>query len=129
MLLIGSLAAVAYTLNSIVLGEMLGKVEYNIRLLPISPAIFMSSITLSPIIIMLSEQYSTSWKGYLLRSAIGFAFKNFVVFTLFTAAQILVWHDWNVFFHFLVLYGISIGVRFVFLLILGVEKRHTQHSD
>lgn len=123
LLLIGSLAAVAYALNSMLLGDILGLAEYRIRLIPTSIALFLSSITLSPIIIMLVQQYTSTWKGYFLWSGIGFAVLNFVIFPVYMALGVFVFHHWNVFYHFLVLYFISLCVRFVYLLIVGRQER------
>lgn len=125
-LLIGSLAAVAYSLDSVILGNQLGLAEYNIRLFPFSVTLFISSVTLAPIIIMLANQYAASWKGYMLRSGIGFAFLCLVIFPIFTAVGILSFHNWNVLYHFFVLFGISLVVRLGFLWIVGVQKRYLQ---
>jgi hypothetical protein len=111
LLLIGSLAAVAYTLNSLILGSFFGAAEYKIRLFPFDIAIFISSITLAPIIIMLVQQYKSTWKGYLI--------------TLFTQIGILEFHNWNVFYHFIVLYIISIVVRLSFKWMVDTQKRHS----
>jgi len=126
LLLIGSLAAVAYSLNSIISGGLLGLVNYSIRIIPTHNSFFSTSITVSPIIVMLAQQYTSSWKGYILWSTIGFAFLNFVVFTIYTSVGILGWHNWNVFFHFLLLFTISIIIRFGFLWVTGTQKRHSQ---
>lgn len=123
LLLIGALSAVAYSLNSLILGDILGLAEYKIRLFPFSTAVFLSSITLAPIIIMLVQQHTSSWKGYLLWSGIGFAFLNFAVFPVYMDLGIFVFHNWNVFYHFLVTYSISICVRFVFRWIIGRQER------
>jgi hypothetical protein len=125
LLLIGSLEAVAKSINSIVLGGLLGLANYNIKLLPIHPNVFISSITLSPIIVMLAEQYSHSWKSYIIRTAIGNALLCFVIFPVYMLVGALEFHNWNVFFHFLVLFTISLIVRLAFLWITGTQKRHT----
>ena len=125
LLLIGSLAAVANTFNNMVLSGYFGLIEYSIRLLPLQPPLFTSSNTLSPIIIMLVQQYTSSWKGYLLWSSIGFAFLNFVIFPTYIFFGIIQYHNWNVFFNFLALLGISLGVRFIFQWITGTQKRHS----
>ncbi len=123
LLLIGSLAAVGCTINYLVLGDTLGLIEYKIRLLPFYSPVFFSSITLSPIIMMLAEQYSSSWPGYMVRCAVGFTVLN-IIFYIFTLIGILAFYHWNVFYHFLVLFGISLLVRLVFLWINGTQKRY-----
>ncbi len=123
LLLLGSLAAVAYSLNSVILGGF-GLAFYTIRLFPTHDSFFISSITLAPIIIMLVQQYTSSWKGYILWSVVGFAFLDFVIFPVYVAVGILEFHNWNVFYHFLVLFAISILVRLTFLWITGSQQRH-----
>ena len=124
LLLIGSLAAVAYSLNSLVLGGVFGLADYLVRILPFYSNVFVSSITLVPIAIMLAEQYASSWKGYMLRTAIGLAVLCFAVFPLYILVGILEFHNWNVFFHFIVLFAISLVIRLAYLWITGTEKRH-----
>jgi hypothetical protein len=124
LLLIGSLTAVAKLITAIILGNALGVFYYTIRLTPLISNVFATSVTISPIIVMLVQQYTSSWKGYLLWSAIGFAFLNFVIFPIYTLVGALEFHNWNVFYHFLVLYAISIAVRIVFLWITDTQKRH-----
>ncbi len=126
LLLLGSLEAVAKVIVLIILGNVLGLYHYNIRLLPINVNIFITSVTVSPIVVMLVQQYKSSWKGFLLWSAIGFAFMNFVIFPIYILLGIVEFHNWNVFYHFLVIYAGSIGVRVVFLWITGTQKRLTE---
>lgn len=97
LLLIGSLAAVAYIVNNMILGDML------------------------------VQQYTSSWKGYALWSAIGFAFFNFAIIPILTLVGVLEFkHNWNVFYTFLFTYAFSFGVRLVFLWITGTQKRHAK---
>lgn len=125
ILLIGSLEAVAkLIIVAILLDNILGLYDYKIRILPVPANVFATSVTLSPILIMLVTQYTSSWKGFLLWAAIGNAFLNFVIFPIYTAIGVLDFHKgWNVFYHFLVLYTIAICVRVVFLWITGTHKR------
>ncbi len=125
LLLIGTLAAFSYMVKLMLLVPMLGLLSYSIRLLPVPTPLLMEGVTLSPIIIMLAEQYSSSWKGFLLRSGIGFAILNFVIIVLFNHVGILQFHHWNVFYNFLIQFALSIFVRMVFLWISGIQQRHT----
>ena len=129
LLLIGSLTAVAKSLNSMFLGGMLGLADYTVRLIPAYSNILITSMTISPIIVMLAEQYSSSWGGFILRIAIGFAVLCFGIFTLYDQIGILDFYNWNVFYHFLVLIAVSLIVRCVFLWLSGIEKRaHERHG-
>lgn len=123
LLLIGSLAAVFYHINFMFMIDFFGLFHYMIRLIPIHTPAFASSVTIAPITIMLVQQYTSSWKGYILWSAIGIAFINFVIFPLYTLIGILEFHNWNVFYHFLVMLVISLITRLVFLWITGTQKR------
>jgi hypothetical protein len=126
LLLIGSLEAVAkLIIASILLDNILGLYEYRIRLLPVPANIFATSVTISPIIIMLVAQYTSSWKGFLLWNAIGNAFLNFVIFPVYTSIGIVKFYNWNVFYHFLVLSAVAVCVRVVFLWINGIQRRHS----
>lgn len=124
LLLIGSLDAVSKAIVIIILGNVLGLYHYNVRIFPITVNIFITSVTVSPIIIMLAQQYKSSWKGFMLWIAIGYAFMNFVIFPIYTLLGIVEFHKgWNVFYHFLVIYAVSLAVRIVFLWITGTQKR------
>lgn len=123
LLLIGSLSAVAKTLNAILLGNVLGLFNYTIRFAPLVSHIFATSVTISPIITMLSAQYTSTWKGYVLWTVIGNAFLNFVIFTIYTLVGALEFHNWNVFYHFLILEAVALSVRAVYLWITGTQKR------
>lgn len=129
LLLIGSLVAVAKAVYILIIGNELGLFDYTIRLLPITVNIFAAGVTISPIIVMLVHQYTSSWKGYLLWSAIGFAFLNLVIFPVYVVIGALEFHNgWNVFYHFLAMYAISVCVRVVFLWITGTQKRLTEKA-
>lgn len=129
LLLLGSLAAVAYTYLSMVISDHFGLVEYKVRLTPTVLPLLISSVTLTPITLMFAQQYSSSWKGYLLWSAAGIAFLCFVLFPIYTRVGILQWHrGWNYLYHFLVMNVVSIGTRLVFLWIVGTQKRHMRES-
>ncbi len=126
LLLIGSLESVAKLLVvAILLDNILGLYEYKIRILPIPANVFATSVTISPIMIMLVTQYTKSWKGYLLWTAVGNAFLNFVILPIYIYLGISEIHNWNVFYHFLVLYAVAICVRLVFLWITGIQKRNS----
>ena len=112
-----------------VLGGLLGLFDYTTRLLPVLSNVFVTSVTISPVIVMLSEQYSSSWGGFMIRSAIGFAILNFAIFPLYVKLGSLNFHNWNFFYHYLVLYGYSLIVRLAFLWIEGIKKRHLSMKD
>lgn len=130
LLLIGSLAAVAFTISAFVIIEFLGLTDYLTKIFPLNPPIFITSETISPIIIMLVQQYTTSWKGYMLWTAVGFAFLSLVIFPIYTAIGILELHkNWNWFYHYIVLFTAAQIVRLVFLWITGTERRNVARKN
>ena len=130
LLLIGALESVGKAIYIIIVGNVFGLFDYTIRLMPIITNIFATSVTVSPIIIMLVHQYTSSWKGYLIWSAIGLGALNLIVFPIYVAIGALQFHHgWNVFFHFLGAYLIAVCVRLVFLWITGTQKRLTEQAQ
>lgn len=125
LLLLGSLETVAKIILAILIGNLLGLYDYKIRLLPMPSNVFATSATISPIILMLVQQYTTSWKGFIIWTTIGNAFLNFVIFPIYTLVGIIEFYNWNVFYHFLVLETVALIVRAVFLWITGTQKRHS----
>lgn len=125
LLLLGSLAAVAYTLNNMVVTSSLGVVEFPIRLTPLQPDLFIASATLCPIAVMLVQQYTTSWKGYMLWSAVSIAFMCSVLFPFYVRVGIATLHGLSFIVYFIVLFLIALFVRAVYLWFEGVQKRHT----
>ncbi len=128
LLLIGSLTAVVKSLNSMFLGQLLGLAEYTIRLVPAQSNIFITSLTISPIIVMLAEQYSSTWGGYIIRTGIGFALLCFGIFSLYVLVGALKFYNWNVFYHILVLFALAMVVRCAFLWITGIQARHGEKT-
>jgi hypothetical protein len=74
LLLLGALMAVAKAITIILISNVLGLLHYNVRLFPLISEIFATCVTLSPIIVMLVQQYTHSWKSFIIWDAIGFAF-------------------------------------------------------
>jgi len=130
LLLIGSLTAVVFFIGDAVIIGFLGLVEYKISLTPVEPPILITAVTIIPIIVMLVQQYISSWKGYLLWVSIGMAFLAFVLLPLYSLAGIFQLHtNWNYFYQFLYfLIGVLI-LRVVFLWIIGIEQRHSASSN
>jgi len=126
LLLIGSLTAVVFFIGDAVLFSFLGLAEYTISITPVEPPIFSAAVTLIPVIVMLVQQYISSWKGYLLWVSIGMAFLAFVLLPIYSLVGIFQLHNnWNYFYHFLYyLIGVLIS-RVAFLWIIGIEQRHS----
>jgi len=129
LLLIGSLSAVGFLIGDLFLFGFLGVAEYKVSITPTEPALFIMSVTIAPIIIMLVQQYRSSWKGYLLWISIGMAFLAFILMPIYSLVGILQLHNWNYFYHFLYLLIVTLMVRVVFLWIIGIEQRHPSSGN
>jgi hypothetical protein len=126
LMLLGSLAAVAYTMENMVLNSFNGAVEFLVRITPLQPELFIMSVTISPIAIMLVEQYTSSWKGYLLWTGIAFAFMCFAVYPFYIHIGIAVLHNWNMVYHYIMIMAISVFVRAVFIKLAAIQKRYSE---
>ena len=125
LLLIGSLSAVGFLISDIILYGFYGFVEYPIALTPFKPSLFVVNVTLAPIVIMIAEQYGRSWKGYIVRAAVGMGLLAFALLPVYSLLGIVKYHNgWNYIHHFLSLFGGAMLVRIVFLWLHGMQKRH-----
>lgn len=84
LLLFGSLLAVMSALIDTVADNLM-LWQYKVRLLPFSPAFFPYHLTIAPIILMLVYQYTSTWKSFLLWTAISGAIYSFVFIPTFVS--------------------------------------------
>jgi hypothetical protein len=122
LLLLGSLCAVGFGLSDIILEGFFGLWEYQIRLLPLIPSVFITSFTIGPILFMTVAQYTTSWKSYLIWGSIGTAVICFGLIPIYGMLGIIKLHNFNNFYgFFLYMTGGIIG-RAIVLLLQSIEK-------
>ncbi|MBC8014489.1 MAG: hypothetical protein H7X79_01945 [Sporomusaceae bacterium] len=125
ILLVGSLSTVAFMVLDMVLAHYLGLWQYEISLTPIEPPVFMVSISIAPILHMLSLQYTSSWKGYLLWSGISMAFLAFILLPVYGILGIFLMHKgWNYMYHFLMMFSVSVIARGMLQWLLSLEQQH-----
>lgn len=98
LLLLGSLASVGFIIADLVLFNSLGLVEFKISVVPMMSHLFIVTVTIVPILFMLVQQYTSSWKGYLLWSSIGAAVLAFGLMPIYTLVGIVELHNWNYFY-------------------------------
>ncbi|MGV8983900.1 hypothetical protein [Clostridium sp.] len=123
-LLIGSLSAVLYLIGDTILLGFFGVAEYKVSITPFMPSLLIVSVTLGPVVIMLAQQFTSSWKGFLLLGSIGMAILAFVILPIYSLLGILKLHNWNYFYQFLYTLLSALMVRVVFLWIIRIEQRH-----
>ena len=124
LLLIGSSSAVLFLLGDIILFGFLGVAEYKVSLAPFDPPIFIMGVTIAPIIIMLVQQYMSSWKGYLLWTSIGMTFLAFVILPIYSVVGIFQLHNWNYFYHFLYLIISALITKVIYNWVMSIDQRH-----
>jgi len=124
LLLLGSLCAVGFGLSDLILEGYFGLWEYKISIFPLKPPMFVVSYTICPILFMTVAQYTTSWKSYLLWSSIGVAVINFGLIPVYTALGIIMDHNFNHFYGFILFMTGGIIGRAICLWIISIEQSH-----
>jgi len=124
LLLLGALASVGFIIADLVLFNNLGLIEFKIGIFPMIAQIFIVTITIVPILFMLVQQYTSSWKGYLLWASIGAAIISFGLGPIYTTVGIIQLHNWNFFYQFLLMLTGGILSRAALLWVIGIEQSH-----
>jgi hypothetical protein len=101
LLLLGSLCAVGFGLSDLILEGYFGLWEYQIRLFPLIPSMFVTTYTIGPILFMTVAQYTTSWKSYLVWAIIRVSVINFGLIPIYGMLGILKLHNFNTFYGFM----------------------------
>jgi len=95
LLLFGSLCAVAFGVMESLFVGFWGLWEFKINLFPMQPPHFVIGYTLGPIMHMLVQQYTSSWKKFLLWDCVGSAVMVFGILPIYSLLGILQLHNWN----------------------------------
>ena len=122
LLLLGSLSAVGFAIADMILSGYFGVVEYKIRPFPLEPPIFIVSITKGPILYMLVQQYTSSWKSYALWTSIGTAVLTFALLPAYSLLGIFQLHKWNYFYQFLLMFTDAMIARALLLWVISLEQ-------
>ena len=113
-----------FIIADLVLFNGLGLVEFKIGIFPMMAPIFIVTVTIVPILFMLVQQYTFSWKGYLLWASIGAAVISFGLGPIYTLVGIIQLHNWNYFYQFLLMLTGGILSRAALLWVIGIEQSH-----
>ncbi|MDF2635526.1 MAG: hypothetical protein K0R78_2400 [Pelosinus sp.] len=128
LLLLGTLSSVGFIIGEIVLLSTLGLAEYKIRVLPLTPPLFLVSVTIAPILFMLIQQFTTSWKSYVLWVLIGMGALAFGLIPLYSLIGILQLYKWNYFYQFLLMITNGIIARGLLLLVISIQQSQSKGS-
>jgi hypothetical protein len=122
LLLLGSLCAVGFGVADLILEGYYGLWEYQIRLFPLIPTMFITSYTIGPILFMTVAQYTTSWKSYLLWASIGTAVIAFGLVPIYGMLGIIKLHNFNSFYGFILYMTGGIIGRGISLWFVSIEQ-------
>lgn len=125
LLLFGSLSAVGFGVSDLILEGFFGVWEYRIRLIPLIPSLFITSYTVGPILYMMVVQYTTSWKSYLLWASLATAVVSLGIVPIYGMLGIVQYHNFNVFYGFLLGITDAIVARALVLGLQGIEQRQS----
>jgi hypothetical protein len=123
LLLFGSLLAVASVLVDLI-AVTIGLWEYSVSLVPVSPAPFPFDLTVVPIFYMIVLQYTSSWKEYLIGALIAGAVFSFIVIPIYVWLGIKVFHNFTLFYMFIVVLIVTIAIKAIFNWIVSIEKKN-----
>lgn len=123
LLLLGSLSAIGFVIAEVILIGLLGVAEYKIRPFALMPPLFIVSITKAPILYMLVQQYTNSWKSYTLWAGIGTAGIAFGLFPLYSLVGIYQLHHWNYLYQFLLMFTDGMIARALLLWVINIEQK------
>ncbi len=122
LLLYGSLFTVVRSLIDLA-GVTSGLWVYKVRILALSPSVFLQDWTIMPLTYMLVQQYSSNWRQFFLWNAVGTGFISFVIMPILTNLDILVFMHWNYIYTFLVMYIAATLMRAAFHLVVQVQEK------
>ncbi len=129
LLLLGSLSSVGFFIADQVLIGDFGVIDNKIRIFPIVFPVFIVSITICPILFMLVQQYTSSWKSFSIWAGIGSAFLAFGLFPVHTLLGIIQLHRWNYFYEFLLMFIGGMLSRAAYLWIIRIKQRHLLQNE
>jgi len=128
LLLLGCLCAVGFGLSDLILEGLFGLWEYQIRLVPLMPSMFVTSYTIGPILFMTVAQYTTSWKSYIVWGSIGTAIITVGLVPSYVALGIFKLHNFSHFYGFILYMTGGIIGRAISLWVISLEQSHTASS-
>jgi hypothetical protein len=128
LLLLGCLLAVGFGLSDLILEGLFGLWEYQIRLIPLMPSMYVTSYTIGPILFMIVAQYTTSWKSYIGWGSLGTAIISFGLIPIYIRIGIVQYHNFNVFYGFILYMTGGIIGRAIYLWLASIEQSQPASS-
>ena len=97
--------------------------SYDIRETPFFPSPFLHDFTLTPLALMAVYQYCHSWKKFLIWNGVATGIIPYVFFPLLIKFHFLTLYHWNLFYSFVLIFGICAFSRWVLLGILKLQQK------
>ncbi|MCX7711550.1 MAG: hypothetical protein N2484_17050 [Clostridia bacterium] len=126
LLLFGSFISVAAGFVDVIAVSS-GLWEYKIRLFPINPATFPFDYTVVPIFYMIVMQYTSSWRGYLIGSLLAAGVFAFVISPIYINLGIKQYHNFNYFYMFLLVFGVTTFIKTVYNWLTKIEFKNARY--
>jgi hypothetical protein len=123
ILLFGSFVAVMRAVTDI-FGTNIVLWSYDIRLTPFYPSPFLHDFTVTPLALMVAYQYCHSWKKFLVWTGVVTGIISFVFFPILIKFGILKLYNWNLFYGFIMIFGLALFARWVVLGVLNIQQNH-----
>jgi len=123
ILLFGSFVAVGRIVMDII-GTNAVLWSYAIRPTPFFPSPFENDFTLIPLALMVVYQYCHSWKKFLVYTGVVTGIISFVLFPILITLGIVKLYHWNLFYSFVLIFGLASFSRWVVLGVLNIQQKH-----
>ena len=128
ILLFGSFVAVQRIVMDI-FGTNVVLWSYDKPLLPFSPGPFQNDLTLIALGLMVVYQYCHSWKKFFIWTGVVTGIICFVFFPILIKFGFLKLHHWNLFYSFVMIFGLASFSRWVVLGVLNIQQKAINAKD
>jgi len=123
ILLFGSFVAVGRIVMDIIATNAV-LWSYDIRETPFFPSPFQHDFTLIALALMVVYQYCHSWKKFLVWTGVVTGIISFVYFPILIKFGFLTFYHWNLFYSFVLVFGLATFSRWVVLGVLNLQQKH-----
>jgi len=128
ILLFGSFVAIERIVMDII-GTNAVLWSYDIRPTPFFPGPFQFDFTILALALMVVYQYCHSWKKFLVWTGVVTGIMSFVFIPILIMLGFVKSYNWNLFYSFVLIFGIASFSRWVVLGVLNIEKGTRNTKD
>jgi hypothetical protein len=128
LVLYGSLLSVASVLVDTI-AVTIGLWEYNVSILPLSPAPFPFDYTVIPIFYMLVMQYTSTWRGFLIGAVIADTVFSFIIEPVYIWLGIKVFHRFNYLYMFILVLVVTVALKAIYNWISKIQLNNCSKNE